>query len=325
MKITAENRTKRAKALHIPLLLIIFAAKVHYAIHIPPMSFQVLNLGFDHLERGQWNWQNVSSPFIRIYCVTQGEACVHLPGNRLLRLTPGHLYMIPAGMLHTNECTQSFDHYYLHVYEEADSSISLFDCYDFPLEVEARPLHTELLANLCREFPQAGLSTRDPSLYGHAIELAQQLHKPTTVSPPETVAQQMLLSSSVQLLMGEFLKQARQRRWTHNKRMLKVQEHIHAHLDESLEIGTLAAMACLTPGSFTRLFKQELGLSPLQYINQKRIEQARLLLITQPTMQVQDVAYATGFSEPAYFVRLFHAKTGHTPLQYKKQAFSKPT
>ena len=283
------------------------------------MSFHVLNLGFDHLERGQWNWKNVCSPFTRLYCVTQGTAYIYLQNRQRLQVTPGHLYIVPAGTLHSNECIEQFDHYYLHVYEETDGTASLFDCYEMPFEVEAMPIHAELMDTLCREFPQAKLSVRDPSVYGKAIQMGRRLSRTDNIVSPENISQQMLLSSAVQLMLGQFLKHARQRQWTHDKRLLTVQQHIHKHLDKHLEIKELAAMACLTSGSFIRLFRCEFGQSPLQYINQKRIEQAQLLLVTQPTMQVQDVAYTTGFSDPAYFVRLFRTKTGHTPLQYRKQ------
>lgn len=53
---------------------------------IESLNLQMLNVGLAHHD-GDWNWQGVSSPFTRIYHVTQGEAWLHLP-ERKVRLHP---------------------------------------------------------------------------------------------------------------------------------------------------------------------------------------------------------------------------------------------
>ena len=69
---------------------------------------------------------------------------------------------------------------------------------------------------------------------------------------------------------------------------------------------------------FIRLFKQEFGLSPVQYINLKKVERAQLLLYTTDC-SVKEVAYKLGFSDHSYFIRLFHKVAGITPQEYRRQ------
>jgi AraC-like DNA-binding protein len=68
---------------------------------------------------------------------------------------------------------------------------------------------------------------------------------------------------------------------------------------------------------FRKAFKSITGVSPHQYYMDIRLAKAReLLLLT--TLNVDEVAYYTGFDEPAYFSKLFKKKNGVSPLMYRK-------
>ena len=83
-------------------------------IPIESMNLMLLNVGRAQ-HNADWNWKDVSSPFIRIYYVLEGEAIIHLAEHNI-RLLPRHLYFIPAYTVHSYECHGLFVHYYLHVY-----------------------------------------------------------------------------------------------------------------------------------------------------------------------------------------------------------------
>ena len=78
-------------------------------------SFILLNCGRAQ-HYADWNWQNVSSPFARLYWVERGTAKVHM-NNTIYTLTPGSIYLIPPFHLHGYECDDYFTLYYFHVYE----------------------------------------------------------------------------------------------------------------------------------------------------------------------------------------------------------------
>ena len=67
---------------------------------------------------------------------------------------------------------------------------------------------------------------------------------------------------------------------------------------------------------FIRLFRQELGYTPTQFIIDKKMMKARLMLASE-NMSTKDIAYSLGYDDVSYFTRLFKKHTGTTPLQYR--------
>ena len=105
---------------------------------IESMNLMMLNVGIAHHD-ADWNWQDVNSPFTRIFYVVEGRARLLLQ-DRCVTLRPDHLYIIPAYTLHSYECNGHFTHYYLHVYEGFKNELDVVEQYDFPTEVKAEDI-----------------------------------------------------------------------------------------------------------------------------------------------------------------------------------------
>lgn len=89
-----------------------------------------------------------------------------------------------------------------------------------------------------------------------------------------------------------------------------------------MDIDSLSNLSCLSKNHFIRLFKREMKVTPIQYINQKKMEKAQLMLTTQDT-PVKDIAYLLGYDNYSYFIRIFKKKLGVTPQEYKKDILRK--
>ncbi|WP_156120376.1 AraC family transcriptional regulator [Neosynechococcus sphagnicola] len=96
----------------------------------------------------------------------------------------------------------------------------------------------------------------------------------------------------------------------------QVMDHVHAHLAEDLSLDELAAIAQISPYYFARLFKQSIGVSPHQYVIQRRIERAKQLL-QDDQIAIADVALQCGFPSHSHFTKLFQHQTGMTPKRYR--------
>ena len=91
-----------------------------------------------------------------------------------------------------------------------------------------------------------------------------------------------------------------------------------SHLAETrLSVEWLARAAGCTPDHLARLFRQELGHTVVSWIATERVALARRLL-REGRYQVAEVAWACGFAQPSYFIRVFRTQTGLTPLAWKR-------
>lgn len=95
-----------------------------------------------------------------------------------------------------------------------------------------------------------------------------------------------------------------------------VLNYIHQNLAEKIEIDVLSRKAYLNRNTFFRSFKEQFGLTPLEYINKERIRMAKQLLAVEHN-SVKNVSQQCGFTDVNYFVRLFRKKEGITPGEYQ--------
>ncbi|MFD1145189.1 helix-turn-helix domain-containing protein [Larkinella insperata] len=100
-------------------------------------------------------------------------------------------------------------------------------------------------------------------------------------------------------------------------RFAAVIDYIREHLTEKIGIDVLCQKACMSKSGFFRLFKEDFGLSPMEYIIRERINLAKRLL-TNPAITVTEVCYQAGFNNLHYFSRLFKMLEGTTPTSYRQ-------
>jgi AraC-like DNA-binding protein len=105
-------------------------------------------------------------------------------------------------------------------------------------------------------------------------------------------------------------------------RIERVLDHIHAHYREPIAVETLAALACLSPSGFHRLFRRHTRLTASDYVAELRIGQACSLLINT-TRPIAHVADDVGYRNLANFNRQFRAQKGMTPRAFRR-SFSWP-
>ncbi len=69
-----------------------------------------------------------------------------------------------------------------------------------------------------------------------------------------------------------------------------------------------------------RRFKDELGISVIDYITRRRIVRAEVML-ANPHFSIKDVAYSSGFADQMYFSRVFKKLNGRTPTEFREMIF----
>jgi len=95
-------------------------------------------------------------------------------------------------------------------------------------------------------------------------------------------------------------------------------EYIKEHLTENISIDTLVAKTCLSKSYFFKVFKNTLGISPIDYLTIERIKFSKELMKSS-TFQVAEIAYKSGFSSPSYFSKQFKRLENITPGVFMRQ------
>ena len=101
-----------------------------------------------------------------------------------------------------------------------------------------------------------------------------------------------------------------------NNPLAFVMQYIRININQQINVTELSNKACMSVPTFYRAFKNEFGLSPLEYILREKIKKAKTLL-ADPTLTVTRICYETGFSSLNYFDRQFKRLEGVTPKQYR--------
>jgi AraC-like DNA-binding protein len=88
------------------------------------------------------------------------------------------------------------------------------------------------------------------------------------------------------------------------------------HLDEPLQVATLAAQANISPSHFFALFKRQTGCAPIDCFIRLRMQHACRLL-EETVLSVKEVAATLGYDDPFYFSRIFKSVNHVAPSEYR--------
>jgi AraC family transcriptional regulator len=99
----------------------------------------------------------------------------------------------------------------------------------------------------------------------------------------------------------------------------RLRAYIDDHLHEAISLEDLARVAGMGVWTFSRHFRQTMGRAPHAFIVNQRIERAKRLL-AQGELAVKEVAPSCGFTDQAHMTRVFRARLGTTPGQFRQAA-----
>ena len=122
----------------------------------------------------------------------------------------------------------------------------------------------------------------------------------------------------IRLVQSQHLQQVKTE-ITHSGNKTRLQYVIHfiqEHLTDKILINEPCRRAYLSRNNFFKWFKEQFGVTLLDYINQERIKLAKQLL-TEPNRNVSSVGARCGFTDVNYFVRIFKKQKGITPRPYQ--------
>ncbi|MDC6386449.1 AraC family transcriptional regulator [Flagellimonas taeanensis] len=160
--------------------------------------------------------------------------------------------------------------------------------------------------------------TNDASIYG----IIQRLLYLFTENHPskDFFVDNMLQELIIRILQGNARETYAENasRLSSNNRLAYALEYIAAHLHEPISVGDLSKKACMSESHFHKTFKDELGVTPIDYINNERIKLA-VHLLQDPHRKIKEIYLECGFENRSYFNRLFKRKINSSPGEYQSK------
>ena len=102
-----------------------------------------------------------------------------------------------------------------------------------------------------------------------------------------------------------------------NELTQKIIKYIHQNYNRKITLKEIGELTYFSPVYCDTVFKRETGRSIIEYILERRTEEAKNLLL-EGHLSMTDVASEVGFADYNYFSRIFKKRTGYTPSSYRQ-------
>jgi len=278
----------------------VFKISVMYSdiikVYFKELKVEVLMADYGTVNES-WKNNNVAPSYSIFYLIEGGQGWFKINQQEFLPVK-NNLVLLPAGVAHSVKTSASapYQKFWCH-FMASVGQINLFNLIQVPYCIQID--QTEPLRQLFNSLTDA------MEMEGIVMPLKVQ-----------SIMYDILQMYFTLLLERDAIKHSDSK---HIKRVNEILAYIDNHICENLTLEHLALKANYTPNYFIALFKSMIGYSPIQYINKKRIELAKKLLISDE-LSIAQIADKVGM-DANYFLRVFKQKTNLTPTEFRNSSY----
>ncbi len=257
-----------------------------------------INLLMGGLYVGGQNWTKPASDIdqcYKIYRFREGESIIHSCENKYL-LNPGEVYFINGYSVISQECLKHMSVDWLHFIPDSVYLNHLLRTHSCVQAFNAQKL-----------FSFIHVFDKFDDYFNN--RLSENIRRIFTIE----------IQSLIQYMIAQVFKQSAHKKIETDykmNRLLPVLNYINKNYRSGISLKTLADICCLSPNYFLRLFSETFHMPPIDYIQKRRLEDASRLLIYS-NKQIKEIAYETGYEDPAYFSRLFSKIYHQSPRNFR--------
>ncbi len=240
-----------------------------------------------------WRDLDYTPDYNKFYMICDGEGWLKI-GDKEYTPKPGQWFLMPQGVKQSYSYTDGprFTKYWCHFTAKVGEN-NLFDLLKIPV------------------FLELGRDGEPQRLFQDLLSCESG----TSLTAP------LLVKASMMKLIAYYVEHAAAgvagvEPAAVSKPLKAVIEYIDLNYHQNITIDELAECAHLHPNYFIRLFKRHFGTSPIQYVNRKRIEEAKRLLAST-NLLLAEIGAIVGIPDVFYLSKLFKSSTGLSPTAYR--------
>lgn len=290
--------------------------------YVANLSVEVEPFALCLLEHG-WRLTLPGPPCAMLHFVVEGEGWLASPDGSRLRIGPGWLIVIPAGLQHSLDTQESYEH---------------------ELKIDCTPSGPPIHRIVAGEGPvemRVGCGTLNVR-YGEAMGLFDHLNEVLAVDLSDVPRVGMLFESLIDeqshegpgapVLQGAIMTQLLVHmlralssrpdpnlawlRALDDPRLGRAIDHIMEDPSAPHTVDSLAGLAHMSRSAFAKQFQAAFFNSPMNLVNHVRLERAARMLGSS-SLPVEQVGKRCGFSSRSYFSQAFKKHTGQSPAEFR--------
>lgn len=283
---------------------------------IPNLDIDILASDFHRLDTW-WNHKNVNNHFSRLYYITDGDAYVFHHGQKY-HLKPNTVHLIPCFSFCNLNCPKEFGHYHISFTSRLKADIDLFNIISCDYQYEGNEDTLKMFKRLMELNKDSRIDILDPyqQLKGYD---AKQKH--IDIKQHYSIADIIESTGLMRLLLTPFLRKMQtlpQNEHSNIKRLNKMFLFIENNINKPITLEYLSKSVNLHPTYLSDFFVKQTGIRPIQYINQKKVDKAKMM-IQFSNKTINEIANELGFSNIQYFSKTFKQYTGVSPSKFNKK------
>lgn len=278
-RIVVLPRTVAARARHQPLLTGVFPTDV----------------GYFPRARGHLRERPAGvDQAIFIYC-TRGAGWCEIKGKQH-KVHPGELLVVPPNTAHVYGADETSP-WSIHWFHAQGNSVGAF--------------LNELEITVDHPVVYIGDDAQLLALFEEVLDVVEHGYAPMQlIYAAQTLAH--LLAAMIRHYREGYHEQPETR-----QKVAQTIAYMKQHLNQTLKLDALSAVANLARSQYTALFKQQTGYAPIDYFIRLKMHRACQLLDTTQ-LRVKAIAAAAGYDDPLYFSRVFRVVNDMSPLAYRQ-------
>ncbi len=249
---------------------------------LPRLNMEILHA--EHAElNNNWRATDIASPFTRVYLVTRGSGFVRY-GNTEITLSPGNIYIIPAGLKNSFGCEDHLNKTYFHIAITLPTGYDLLEGLNECLVFNDERTVEEITE--CVKIPSAKSLIRIQSfLYDIVYRSINNIDdfslKKLSAGVSETIS------------------------------------FIDANISATLTLAKISDALSSSPAKLRKDFREETGISIGKYVDNRVMHKAELM-VREGIYSIKEISDMLGFCDQFYFSRCFAQKFGMPPSRYRE-------